>query len=251
MSSTQTTIPSAANGSKTLSPPANCQQAELFAGTSGTLSHPTSTDSGKSTTSAALAAGPTRSSSRVGRKMKRFGPSVAHASHLAALEKEWENLTKDTCGRLQETLLATESLQASLENRLRVRLAGPGLEKFGLTWSYWHIGSAPPVCALIASGHRTKGCARVGLPTPQSMDRKGYSEALKHKFRRTGHLKHWTHGTALAVHSRTGKSSWPNPSFVEWMMGFPRAWISGQDYTPTATPSFHNSPRNSSKQQER
>lgn len=242
--------PSAANGSKTLLPPVNCQQAELFAETSGTLSQPTSADSSKSIISAASGDGLTRSSSRAGRKTKKSGPSPAHASRLAALEKEWEKLTKGTCGRLPETLSATESLQASLESRLRVSLVGHGLAKFGLTWGYWHIGSVPLVCVLMPSKRHTKGCARVGLPTPQSMDRKGYSEALKHKFRRTGHLKHWTHGTALAVHSRTGKSSWPNPSFVEWMMGFPRAWISGQDYTPTETPSSPNSPRNSSSQQE-
>ena len=65
-------------------------------------------------------------------------------------------------------------------------------------------------------------CSR--LPTPQSIDWKGTSEALSHKFRRTGHLKHWTHGTPLALHSESGRSSWPNPELSEFLVGLPHGW---------------------------
>ena len=65
-------------------------------------------------------------------------------------------------------------------------------------------------------------CSR--LPTPQSIDWKGTSEALSHKFRKTGHLKHWTHGTPLALHSESGRSSWPNPELSEYLVGLPRGW---------------------------
>lgn len=100
---------------------------------------------------------------------------------------------------------------------------------------------------LVPSMLRTHETGFGLLPTPQCMDAKGYSEALRHKFRKTGHLKHWTHGTALAVHSRTGRSSWPNPMFSEWLMGFPQLWMSGRDYTPTETPSSRKSLTKSSK----
>ena len=83
------------------------------------------------------------------------------------------------------------------------------------------------------------------LPTPQATDAKGSCAKLSHKRLTTRHLKHWVHGTALAIHSTTGLSSWVNPNFAEWMMGFPRQWISGRDYTPTAIPSSRRSPKRS------
>jgi hypothetical protein len=73
------------------------------------------------------------------------------------------------------------------------------------------------------------------LPTPQAIDAKGSCAKLSHKRWTTFHLKHWVHGTALAIHSSSGRSSWVNPQFAEWLMGFPRMWISGHDYTPTET----------------
>jgi predicted DNA-binding protein YlxM (UPF0122 family) len=62
------------------------------------------------------------------------------------------------------------------------------------------------------------------LPTPQAIDWKGSCAKLRHKRHTTYHLKHWTHGTALAIHSATGVSSWPNPVFIEWLMGLPIGW---------------------------
>lgn len=48
--------------------------------------------------------------------------SVAHVSHLAVLEKEWESLTKDTCGRMRETSLASSDFQSCLASKLEARM---------------------------------------------------------------------------------------------------------------------------------
>jgi len=123
-----------------------------------------------------------------------------------------------------------------------------GLAAFSETWprSGTMLGgivyTAPPLAPLmreIASGL---------LPTPQAIDAKGSCAKLSHKRWTTFHLKHWVHGTALAIHSSTGASSWINPNFAEWLMGFPRRWTSGHDYTPTATASFRNIPKSSGGQ---
>lgn len=195
--------------------------------------------------SLASAAGPTPSSSPDGPTTSPSGPPVAPANPSPAPAAALAFQTHGISGPTLEILSKSAALQSSLENRLQVRLAVYGSLEYVLTWKRWDMPSGRSVCALMPLKRRTSGSALIGVPTPQSMDAKGYSEALKHKFRHTGHLKHWTHGTALAVHSSTGVSSWPNPMFVEWLMGFPRLWISGHDYTPTAMPSSHKSPRNS------
>lgn len=174
-----------------------------------------------------------------------FGREAAPVSRSHARAKAKAKPTSGTYGQCSATSSRSESLQSRLASRLQARLAGRGCPGFVLTWKEWDMQSGPPICALLASARRTQGSDYIGLPTPQSMDAKGYSDALRHKFRKTGHLKHWTHGTALAVHSNSGKSSWPNPMLHEWLMGFPRLWISGHDYTPTGTPSCRNSPLSS------
>ncbi len=73
-----------------------------------------------------------------------------------------------------------------------------------------------------------KGCSL--LPTPQAMDAKGTCLKLVHKKYKTYHLKHWVHGTSLAVHSQTFRSSWPNPAIIGFLMGFPQHWLLDQPY---------------------
>ena len=141
---------------------------------------------------------------------------------------------------------ASADLQSSLENRLRARLRTYGLTLYTLTWKPWVTPSGVSRFRLQASGRHTSETERIGLPTPQSMDAKGFSMALAHKFRRTGHLKHWTHGTALAIHSSSGVSSWPDPQFARWMMGYPATWSSAQPYGLTATRSSRSRRQSSS-----
>jgi hypothetical protein len=189
--------------------------------------------------------GPSRSEWQDGPMTDLFGREAVPVSRSHAPAKAKAKPTKGTCGQCSATSSRSENLQSRLASRLQARLAGRGSPGFVLTWKEWDMPSGPPICVLQASARRTPDSAYIGLPTPQSMDAKGYSDALRHKFRKTGHLKHWTHGTALAIHSKTGVSSWPNPMLHEWLMGFPRLWISGHDYTPTGTPSCRKSPQSS------
>lgn len=191
------------------------------------------------TSSLESADGLSRSELPDGQMTYLFAQDHVHANHSRLPEKEKARSMNGTSGQCSAISSRSESLQA--------RLAGRGSPGFVLTWKAWDMKLGPPICALLASARRIPGSDYIGLPTPQCMDSKGYSEALRGKFRKTGHLKHWVHGTALAIHSSTGKSSWPNPMLHEWLMGFPRLWISGHDYTPTETLSCPNLPPNSSK----
>lgn len=110
-----------------------------------------------------------------------------------------------------------------------------------MTWKRVDTPAQRPLCQLLASVLRTNETESGSLPTPQAMDAKGYSDALRHKFRKTGHLKHWVHGTALAIHSPTGKSSWPEPRFVAWLMGYPATWLSARPFGASATRSSRKS----------
>jgi hypothetical protein len=72
-----------------------------------------------------------------------------------------------------------------------------------------------------------KGCSL--WPTPTATDWKGGSEnSLKAKANRIGYLRYAT------VPHDGGGSSYPMPSFVEALMGFPIGWT---ELTPSATPS--------------
>lgn len=168
------------------------------------------------------------------------GLEAVPVSPSPLLDLEEESKTVGTYGLNFIDSSQNATLQQCLESKLRDRLARFDSIKYDLIWKPVAMPSGPPICALLASVPRMSAKGSIGLPTPQAMDAKGYSDALRHKFRKTGHLKHWVHGTALAIHSKTGVSSWPNPMFVEWMMGFPRLWVSGHDYGLLAIPSCPN-----------
>lgn len=206
----------------------------------------TLTDTCSATSSPASVAGPTHSPLLDGPQTGLFGQDRAHASRSAWLEAAEENPTDDTCGLSFGDLSQSAILQSSLENKLRHRLEKYGFVPCDLIWSKWLEDSPLPVCALMPLARHTKGCERFGIPTPQAMDAKGYSDALRHKYRKTGHLKHWTHGTALAIHSSSGKSSWPNPAFAEWLMGYPPAWLCALRCAATAMRSCQPLRRSSS-----
>ena len=67
-----------------------------------------------------------------------------------------------------------DSLQSSLESRLRVRLEGAGSTLYKLTWKHWVLKSGRQICALRASVPRTSGSvsssSQVGWPTPTRLD---------------------------------------------------------------------------------
>lgn len=206
-----------------------------------TCEQTTCADIPNATSSPASADGVTRSDSPAGPTTDLFGQEVVPVSRSASQASSVAAQMSATYGLRGSGSSASAALQQCLASRLQERLDSRGSTMFALTWKAKATPLRRQICQLRASALRTSDRDCGGLPTPQSMDAKGYSDALRHKFRKTGHLKHWLHGTALAIHSSSGKSSWPNPMFVEWMMGFPRLWISGHDYGLMETPSSRKS----------
>lgn len=183
--------------------------------------------------------GSLHSNSQDSQKTRQFGLEVVHASRTRLQGSAKEIQTKETCGQSGLTSFDGADLNTCLASKCQQLLGTDGSTDCATTWKQRTTPSGRLFWEHIPQDGITQGndCTGVGrLPTPQCMDAKGYSQKLSGKYRKTGHLKHWVHGTLLAIHSATGVSSWPNPMLCEWLMGFPRLWISGQDYTPTETP---------------
>lgn len=195
----------------------------------------TSKVTGDATSSAGFWDGTSHSSSPDGPSTERSGPEAALVSHSVLPASASEQPTPDTCGPSGSGSSRSASLQRSLESRLRQRLGSNGSTHYLLTWKVLDMPSREPICQLTRKDTPTKDGGYTSLPTPQCVDAKGYSNALRNKFRKTGHLKHWVHGTALAIHSRTGVSSWPKPELTSWMMGFPPCWLYARPLKPSAT----------------
>lgn len=129
------------------------------------------------------------------------GPSVARASRLATLEKEWLKMTSDTCGRSSETSLASVSLQSSLANRLRQRLDVDGSPEYRLIWKDWHIRLSLRICALRASRRRTSDNDCIGWRTPQANNGSSGSVSLEASHSRQ----------VLTLQSQAMLTGWPSP----------------------------------------
>ena len=111
-------------------------------------------------------AGPTLCASPDGQTTIQSGREAAHASRLAALEKEWGNLTSGISGPSSEILSASATLQSALGNKLRARLDVNGSPEYVLTWKHWDMRSGVPICALRASHRPTSAKDYIGWPTP-------------------------------------------------------------------------------------
>ena len=122
------------------------------------------------TSSPGSEAGATRSGSQAGRTIGPSGPARVRASRSASRGKAPESTTIGTSGPFSLSSSASESLQRSLESRLRQRLDGLGSPLYALIWKEWPMQSGPPICALRASGRRTSGsgCFGSGWPTPDA-----------------------------------------------------------------------------------
>lgn len=155
--------------------------------------------------SPASAAGRLPSSSPTGLRTAPSGLEVAHASRLASLAKEWEQLTKDTSGRISETSSATADLQLSLANKLQARLDVNGSPEYVLTWKEQAIALGPPICALLASRRRIKDNDSTGLQkafwrTPSTSDaQRGVMENPKKQ------------AGEHSLNNQASKSGWPTP----------------------------------------
>jgi len=115
-------------------------------------------------------------------------------------------------------------------------MADDTLVEFSGTWPVSGMMQNGKCYQLAPLEHHTHGRECSLLPTPQASDEKGSCQKLSWKRHTTYHLKHWVHGTALAIHSRTLRSSWVHPDLACYLMGFPQHWLSDRRYDSSETP---------------
>jgi hypothetical protein len=130
-------------------------------------------DTLNSTSSQALADGPSLCASQDGQTIDLFGQAPVHANRSRKQGKAKAKPTKGTSGQSSAISSPSAILQSHLASKLRQRLAAHGSLEFGLTWKDWDMLSGPPICALRASTPRT--CANVysGWLTPKASDSQG------------------------------------------------------------------------------
>lgn len=122
------------------------------------------------TSSPALGSGATRSAKRAGRTTGKSGQAAARASLSAQQAKERGLLTSGTFGRTGTSSSSSDSLQSSLESRLRARTALLGSTLYKLTWKERITPAQRSICALRASVLRTSGKGLGSWPTPRAND---------------------------------------------------------------------------------
>jgi hypothetical protein len=96
------------------------------------------------------------------------GPALVRVSRFRALDSGKAMPINDTSGPLFTALSPSARLQSSLESRLRQRMDVNGSPEYALTWKLWDMPSGPPICALRASGRRTRASGFIGWPTPMA-----------------------------------------------------------------------------------
>ena len=223
------------SGSGTLLMRASSRQAKSIPGQLSMFDLLTWPDSSSAISLPASVAGAELSGSPGSLTIDRSGPALVPANPSRSRGSRRDLPTIATSGQSGESLSPSDALQRSLESRLRQLLHGSDLCE--VIWKPWATPWGRFLSRPVARARIPNGTDIISLPTPQAMDAKGFSMALKHKYRRTGHLKHWLHGTALAIHSQTGVSSWPEPMFAAWLLGYPASWMCARPCAPSAMPS--------------
>jgi len=169
--------------------------------------------------SPASAGGRSHSNLPGGPQLDLFGLEAAHASHSQPQAKDSEPQTNGTSGPCSPNSSAPASLQQSLANRLRARLAGNGSPEYSLTWKEWAISGQEPICALRASGHRTSanGCGGWPTPTCTEPDEQPEEKIARHKKlnERAKALGKAGPGPALSPGAAVHLSGWPTPQTAE------------------------------------
>lgn len=127
----------------------------------------------KSTSSPALADGPTPSPLQAGHSTVLCGPAPVHANPSATLASAGALPTNAISGLSSHDLSPSAALQRSLESRLQARLAVYGSLEYALTWKQWDMPAGPPICALRASARRTSDNGCGGWPSPKASDATG------------------------------------------------------------------------------
>jgi len=122
----------------------------------------TLTDTHSATSLPAWESGPTPFGSLDGQMTDLFGPVPARANLSPRQAGELGLLTSGTSGRSSTTSSAKDSLQRSLENRLRAKMQILGSTLYKMTWKPWVTASGRSRFRLRASVLRTSGTGSTG-----------------------------------------------------------------------------------------
>ncbi len=88
-----------------------------------------------------------------------------------------------TCSQSSYVSSVNAGLQASLESRLRAKLAECGSTLYALRWKNWELPSGPPICALRASAHRIYANGSFSGPTILDLPQAGWGTPQAHEGR--------------------------------------------------------------------
>lgn len=165
--------------------------------------------------------GPTPCASPAGPTTAPSGQAPVLANLSARPDAEARLTTNDTSGPLFTASSPSATLQRSLENRLRARLAGLGSPLFDLTWSTWDMPSGPPICRLRVSGRVTFGDDCGGWPTPAARDYRDISSTGKAYAASRKHHQ----PSAVTVAYERGFVTSQIPEVLSGLMGYPVQWV--------------------------
>jgi hypothetical protein len=170
-------------------------------------------DSRNATSSLGLVAGAMPYLLPDGRLISRSGQEAAHVNHSVAPERGEQQKMSGIFGPCSPSSSASASLQQSLANRLRARLAGSGSPEYSLTWKEWDIRGQEPICALRASGHRTSANGCGGWPTPDAQAMNVGCNLEKHleRMERLKQKHNNGNGAGLSLGVVSQMAGWPTP----------------------------------------
>lgn len=156
--------------------------------------------------------------------------AVSRANRLVLPESAKERKTTGISG-LKCSGLSKKFNQAGFWQRtftgLLLSKGGWFSKQCALIWKVQALKSNRILFRLVPLVQSTKGKESGFWPTPTTMDYKG--SCLKIAGKRTGFLKHFLH-----MRYAQTQSSFPHPTLLEAMMGYPKGWT---ELKPSATPS--------------